>query len=127
MITSCLIFLASLGTGDIPLQEDYLVINRTKECTELVPFTMINHIPYYVEFYDKKNLYKALRIGWCESRGKDSAFRREDDDSGVMQFIPNTWNWVAEKFDMPLWDEEILTYFGVPYYLVDFYVLITIH
>ncbi len=119
MIASCMIFLASLGSGDMPIEEDYLMINRTKECTELIPFTMINHVPYYVEFYDRKNLYKALRVGWCESRGKETAFRKEDNDSGIMQFIPRTWNWVAEKFDMPLWDEEILTYFGVPYYLVD--------
>ena len=37
-----------------------------------------------------------------------------------MQFIPNTWNWVAEMFDIPLWDENVLTYFGVPYRIVDF-------
>ena len=120
MITSCMIFLASFGNAEMPIEENWQTIQRTKECTELIPFTMINHIPYYVEFYDRKNLYKALRVGWCESRGKETAFRKEDNDSGIMQFIPRTWNWVAEKFDMPLWDEEILTYFGVPYYKVDF-------
>ena len=120
MITSCMIFLASFGNAEMPAQEDWSIIQRTKECTELIPFTMIEYIPLYVENYEEKNLYKALRIGWCESRGKGTAYRKEDNDSGVMQFIPNTWNWVAEKFDLPLWDVEVLTYYGLPYYAVDF-------
>jgi len=120
MITSCMIFLASFSTAEMPVKENYQTIQQVQECTELIPSTMIEYIPFYVEFYDEEHLYKALRIGWCESRGKQSAYRKEDNDSGVMQFIPNTWNWVAEMFDIPLWDENVLTYFGVPYRIVDF-------
>lgn len=120
MVASCMIFLASFGNAEMPIEENWATIQHTKECTEVIPFTMIEYVPFYVEFYDEKHLYKALRIGWCESRGKKSAYREEDDDSGIMQFIPNTWNWVAEKFDIPLWDENVLTYFGMPHNEVDF-------
>ena len=121
MVTSCIIFLASFGTPEMPFTETSEEILSVKECTTLIPSSMIEFLPYYVEFYDEKHLYKAVRIGWCESRGKQSAYRKEDSDSGVMQFIPRTWNWVAQKFDMPLWDEKILTYYDVPYEFVDSY------
>ena len=69
---------------------------------------MIEYLPYYVEFFEVENLEIAVRIGWCESRGKSTAYRKEDNDSGVMQFIPSTWNWIAEKNDLPRWDEWII-------------------
>ena len=120
MVASCMIFLASFGNAEMPIEENWATIQHTKECTEVIPFTMIEYVPFYVEFYEEKHLYKALRIGWCESRGKESAYREEDDDSGIMQFIPNTWNWVAEKFNIPLWDVNVLTYDTTePYPIVD--------
>ncbi len=119
MITSCMIFLASFGTPEVPIVENKELIQNTKECTDILPFTMIEHVPFIVEHYDEKHYYKALRIGWCESRGKNTAFRKEDNDSGIMQFIPNTWNWVAEMFDMPMWNQDVLTYQGIPYDLHD--------
>ena len=80
-----------------------------------MPTSMVKHIPYYVEFYDEENLYTAFRIGWCESRGKSNAYRNDNKDSGVMQFIPNTWNWVAEKYDMPKFNEWVILRFGRPF------------
>lgn len=119
MITSCMIFLASFGTPDVPVIENPEIIQETHKCTQLIPSTMLEYVPYIVEHFDEKHYYKAMRISWCESRGNPNAFRKEDNDSGLMQFIPNTWNWVAEKFSMPLWDDKILTYQGVPYQLHD--------
>ena len=113
MIAECMIFLATLGNTEV--KETPLLISETKECVQLLPKTMIDHVPYYVDNFDKENLYKAMRIGWCESRGKETAYRKSADDSGVMQFIPSTWNWIAEKFNLPEWDKDILVYDSVPY------------
>ena len=66
--------------------------------------------------FEVENLEIAVRIGWCESRGKGTAYRKEDNDSGVMQFIPSTWNWIAEKNDLPRWDEWIILKYGQPYF-----------
>ena len=113
MIAECMIFLATLGNTEV--KETPLLISETRECVQLLPKTMIDHVPYYVDNFDKENLYKAMRIGWCESRGKETAYRKSADDSGVMQFIPSTWNWIAEKFNLPEWDKEILVYDSIPY------------
>jgi len=115
MITECMIFLASFALPqDTNIKETPNTIDNIASCTRLIPNSMIEHIPYYVEHFDEDNLYKAMRIGWCESRGEETAYRKSSDDSGIMQFIPSTWNWVAEKFDIPLFDSEILTYDGIP-------------
>ena len=112
MIVECMLLLSSFTA---PQVESLDYIMEVKKCTDSIPYTMIEHVPYIVENYDQENWYMALRIGWCESRGKATAYRNSADDSGVMQFIPSTWNWIAEKFDLPEWDKEILTYNGVPY------------
>ena len=112
MIASCMIFLASFGVST-ELSPNNLY--RVQTCLDNMPTSMVKHIPYYVEFYDEENLYTAFRIGWCESRGKSNAYRNDNKDSGVMQFIPNTWNWVAEKYDMPKFNEWVILRFGRPY------------
>ena len=108
MIASCMIFLASFGVST-ELSPNNLY--RVQTCLDNMPTSMVKHIPYYVEFYDEENLYTAFRIGWCESRGKSNAYRNDNKDSGVMQFIPNTWNWVAEKYDMPKFNEWVILRF----------------
>ncbi len=112
MIASCMIFLASFGVSN-ELTTDNL--HRVHSCLDNMPAKMIQHVPYYVEFFDDENLYTAFRIGWCESRGKSNAFRKEDNDSGVMQFIPNTWNWVADKYGLPSFNDWVIMRFGRPY------------
>ena len=112
MIASCMIFLASFGVST-ELSPNNLY--RVQTCLDNMPTSMVKHIPYYVEFYDEENLYTAFRIGWCESRGKSNAYRNDNKDSGVMQFIPNTWNWVAEKYDMPKFNEWVILRFGRPF------------
>ena len=32
-----------------------------------------------------------------------------------MQFVSWTWNWVAEKYDLPMWDEWVIMRWGRPY------------
>ena len=114
MITSCLILLASFSSGEIAPSTDNF--EELSNCIDSVPITMIEYLPYYVEFFEVENLEIAVRIGWCESRGKGTAYRKEDNDSGVMQFIPSTWNWIAEKNDLPRWDEWIILKYGQPYF-----------
>ena len=46
---------------------------------------------------------------WCESRGKAKAYRYEDNDSGLFQFIPRTYAWVQQKHNLPYWDYPIGT------------------
>lgn len=107
-----MIFLASFSSGVDPTIQN---VNEIIDCHNQIPKVMHKHIPLYVQFYEEENLFTALRIGWCESRGNTKAFRDEDNDSGIMQFIPSTWNWVAEKYGLPKWDEWVITRFGQPY------------
>jgi hypothetical protein len=32
-----------------------------------------------------------------------------------MQFVSWTWNWVAEKYELPEWDTWVVTRYGRPY------------
>ena len=105
MFTECMLFVALLNIGSISeTPED---IMKASLCMRDIPSSMVQYIDYYVEFYDEENLTTALKIGWCESRGKQNAYRDSADDSGIMQFIPSTWDWVAKKYDVPLWDTKI--------------------
>lgn len=107
-----MIFLASFSSGISPSVDEMIKVNN---CLDQFPRSMIQHIDLYVEFYDEENLYTAMRIGWCESRGKATAHRTEDRDSGVMQFIPRTWRWIVEEYGIPDWDEWVIMRFGRPY------------
>lgn len=118
MIAECILFLATLSTN--VEQEKPLLIDYVQECVQLVPSSMIEHLPLYHKFFDEENLYTATRIGWCESRGNSSAFRKEDSDSGLMQFIPRTWKWIADEYDLPQWDTDVLTYQGLPLNEIDY-------
>ena len=111
MIAECMIFLASFGAVNQLTPE---LLTEHKQCSSIIPSSMSQYSSIYVENFDEENLYTAMRIGWCESRGKQKAYRKSADDSGLMQFIPSTWNWIAEKFDAPEFDSKVLTYSGVP-------------
>ena len=112
MIAECMIFLASvlpMGVDESNLIDEYM------KCDDHVPKSMQQYAEFYVEHFDKENIPTAVRIGWCESRGKSTAHRDDNGDSGVMQFVSWTWNWVAEIYDMPLWDHWIILYKDRPY------------
>ena len=112
MIAECMIFLASV----LPMGVDESkLINEYMSCDDHVPKSMQQYAEYYVEHFDKENIPTAVRIGWCESRGKTTAYRNDNGDSGVMQFVSWTWNWVAEEYDLPMWDEWVIMRWGKPY------------
>jgi len=112
MIAECMIFLASV----LPLGfDESKVISNHLQCNQYVPESMQQYADLYVEHFDKENIDTAVRIGWCESRGKSVAYRKDNGDSGVMQFVSWTWNWVAEEYDLPMWDEWVIMRWGRPY------------
>lgn len=114
MIAECMIFLATIGTPNMSMS-DGDIINEYMSCKDNVPQVMFQYADLYVEHFDEENINTAVRIGWCESRGKSSAFRKDNKDSGVMQFVSWTWNWVAEKYKIPMWDEWVIMRHGRPY------------
>jgi hypothetical protein len=112
MIAECMIFLASV----IPMGVDESkIIVQHLNCNDHVPQSMQEHASLYVEHFDKDNINTAVRIGWCESRGKVDAYRSDNGDTGLMQFVSWTWNWVAEKYELPEWDTWVVTRYGRPY------------
>ena len=114
MIAECMIFLATIGTPNISMS-DGDIINEYMSCKDNVPQVMFQYADLYVEHFDEENINTAVRIGWCESRGTSSAFRKDNKDSGVMQFVSSTWNWVAEKYEIPMWDEWVIMRHDRPY------------
>ncbi len=115
MITSCIIFLATLGTPNSMEHSDEYYLSNYFNCMDNVPATMWEHAPLYYQHFDIENINTAIRIGWCESRGKKTAYREDNGDSGVMQFVHWTWNWVAEVYDLPMWDDWVIMRWGQPY------------
>ena len=56
--------------------------------------------PLIEEYFKKEDVIKALRIIYCESRGKSTAIGINKDgskDVGLWQFNDNTWNWLKPK------------------------------
>ena len=113
MIAECIIFLATLGSGEMP--SDNYLINQQINCNYSVPKSMQQHADFIYEFFDESSYDEVVRIGWCESRGKTSAYRTDNGDSGVMQFVSWTWNWIAEEYDLPMWNEWVIMRWDRPY------------
>ena len=65
MIASCIIFLATLGSGDMP--DDYY-IDEYLNCKKNVPESMHQYSDLYYKFFDEENISTALRIGCFEGR-----------------------------------------------------------
>ena len=95
-----MLFLALFSTPSVDLETQY--INKMITCNQEIPPTMRQYSDLYLEHFDFNNIDTAVRIGWCESRGKPDAHRTDNKDTGVMQFVPWTWNWVAETYDLPM-------------------------
>ena len=113
MIAECIIFLATLGSLEVP--NDSYYIENQMACNQSVPKSMQKHAEFIYEFFDEESFDEVVRIGWCESRGKITAYRNDNGDSGVMQFVSWTWNWVAEEYDLPRWDTWVVLRYGRPY------------
>ena len=113
MIAECMLFLALFSTPSLDLETNY--ITKAITCNQEIPPTMRKYSDLYLEHFDFNNIDTAVRIGWCESRGKSDAHRTDNKDTGVMQFVPWTWNWIAESYELPMWDEWIILRWGRPY------------
>jgi len=113
MIVECILFLASFAPPESGITQEWY--DEYKECNQVI--LAQEHLDLLIQHFDQENLGTAYKIMWCESRGEEDALRTKEgnDDSGLFQFIESTWNWVAEKHDLPRWDEWVILYNGQPY------------
>jgi len=114
LIAECLILMSTFQSmAVVPSVEE---MYEVKVClTEEIPNALVDDIPYFVQFFEPENLDTAIRIAWCESRGFSEAYRSDNKDSGLFQFIPNTWKWMSQLYDIPEWDTWVITRYGLPH------------
>jgi len=116
MIAECLIFLATALPQNGFITTDY--VENYQFCDTIVTRNVREHSELLIEtFEDPIQLNTAIKVIWCESRGNTDALRTAEgnNDSGLFQFVSWTWNWVAEEYDLPMWDEWVVMRFGKPY------------
>lgn len=116
MIAECLIFLATAIPQNGLITADY--IEERQWCTSIISRDVREHSNLLIEFFDEpEQLSTAVKVIWCESRGKTDAIRTAEgnNDSGLFQFVSWTWNWIAEEYDLPMWDEWVIMRWGKPY------------
>jgi len=108
MIKACILLYAALvsnfSVGITPTTSD---LDNLSECYESLPGKCLAYSTLLVEHFDHGNLETAFKIMWCESRGLPNAYRWQDEDSGLFQFIPRTYGWVKDNSDLPHWDYPI--------------------
>lgn len=116
MIAECLIFLATALPQNGLMTSDY--VQEYKWCDTVVSRNVRNHSELLMEFFEEpEQLNTAIKVVWCESRGNTNAVRtlEGNNDSGLFQFVPWTWNWVAETYDLPKWNEWVILKDNRPY------------
>ena len=77
-------------------------ITDFKDCQERneIIVSMEEYIPLFSQYFKQEDLETALRISWCESRGKPNAVGVNKDgskDVGLWQFNDRTWAWLKPK------------------------------
>ena len=77
MIVECILFFATLQD---PLAND---MNKAAECSNVLPKSVIQYSTNYVEHFDNKNIERAVKVSWCESRGNTFALNTGNNDSGL--------------------------------------------
>jgi len=82
-------------------------MKELSECYTALPGKCLSYSTLLVENFDEDNLETAFKIMWCESRGLPNAYRWQDQDSGLFQFIPRTYGCVVDNSDLPYWDYHI--------------------
>ena len=114
MIAECLIFLATFAPQGVLTQAE---LNEYRACQETVPFTAFEHFDLIQEHFAPINWDTAIKVSWCESRHNTSALRTAEGnfDSGYFQFVSWTWNWIAEKYELPKWNDYVITYRDRPW------------
>lgn len=59
--------------------------------------------PLVQKYFKQQDVHKALRVIYCESRGKQYAYNTNkdgSDDAGLMQFNNKTWAWLKPKLNI---------------------------
>ena len=116
MIAECLIFLATALPQNGIMTQNY--IEEYRWCNSIISRDVREHADHLIYFFDDpKQLSTAVKVIWCESRGNTDAVRTAEgnNDSGLFQFVPWTWNWIAEEYDLPKWNTWVMTYKGYPW------------
>jgi len=83
-----------------PTPEDLNEYRACRVANKQVSFVS-QHIPLIQEYFEtEEDQIKALRIIYCESRGKTNAVGKNKDgtyDKGLWQFNDRTWSWLKPK------------------------------
>jgi hypothetical protein len=117
VIAECLIFLYTL----VPVEQNltFNFIDQYRQCNQIISDEIKEHADILIEYFgeDHKQLSTAVKVIWCESRGVETAVRTAEGnyDTGLFQFVSWTWNWVAEKYDLPMWNEWVVMKNDRPY------------
>jgi hypothetical protein len=80
-------------------------INQYWDCKERneIIYDMKKYINLFSMYFKEEDLEKAIRITWCESKGKIKAIGVNKDgtkDVGLWQFNDNTWAWLTPKLNI---------------------------
>ena len=108
MIKACILLYATLISNfSLGLDPTVNEISSLNNCINDLPGKCLTYSNLLVENFDEDNLEIAFKVMWCESRGKPNAYRYDNQDSGLYQFIPRTYGWVVDNSDLPYWDYPI--------------------
>ena len=108
MIKACILLYATLISNfSLGLDPTVNEMRSLNNCINDLPGKCLTYSTLLVESFDEYNLEIAFKVMWCESRGKPNAYRYDNQDSGLYQFIPRTYGWVVDNSDLPYWDYPI--------------------
>lgn len=108
MIKACvLLYALIINNFSIGITPTVDQLDDLQQCYKDLPGNCLTYSPLLVEHFYEDNLETAFKIMWCESRGLPNAYRWQDQDSGLFQFIPRTYGWVVQNSDLPYWDYPI--------------------
>ncbi len=108
MIKTCvLLYALVINNFSIGIDPTTTEIGNLFDCKKELPRNCLAYSTLLVENFDQENLETAFIIMWCESRGNTQAYRYDNQDSGLFQFIPRTYGWVTDNSEIPRWDYPI--------------------
>ena len=83
-----------------PLTPQQITDYKDCQARNEIIIAMEEYIPLFSQYFKEEDLETALRISWCESRGKPNAVGVNKDgskDIGLWQFNDRTWAWLKPK------------------------------
>lgn len=96
MLSEVILLCALASPPTISDMNDYV---DCRNRNEIIIF-MEDYIPLFSQYFKKEDIEQALRISYCESRGKSTAVGINKDgskDVGLWQFNDRTWEWLSKK------------------------------